>query len=459
MSRLDSACGRASARRPARAPALARPASFIVSLAVALAALAACDKGPARECDSRFDCPAPFVCDEGSATCVDPAGGVFCSEDASCSGENPYCNTILSTCVGCIEGDLSKRCVDGRVCDKDMCKACVSDLACFGATTDESTLCLDTGRCAAAEQVAHVTAAGTDAADCSFAAPCSLAKALSTNLPYIRVREDLTLTAPAMISRDVTIEGSKELRTQITRSNAGEIFNVSGDVTVHLRNLQLADATGPGLLVPGGSPKLILDNVDVVRNSGAGIVSGTAALSVESSIIAGNRGGGITAGAAVSLENNLIVNNGSATSTFGGVQLTTNDATNVVRFNTFSGNAAQSAVGRSVACGGANVALSSNIFADAAPQVTMCTTKYSLFPTGAMLPGTGNKEGDPMFEASGPLPAKVNPDRNPFPHFHIKSGSPAEASGEPLGANVVSQDFDREGRGAEDKDIGADELN
>ncbi len=56
---------------PSRSSGLSRFSSLSLLSALglfawALLGLSACDKGPARECDSRFDCPAPFVCDGGA---------------------------------------------------------------------------------------------------------------------------------------------------------------------------------------------------------------------------------------------------------------------------------------------------------------------------------------------------------------------------------------------------------
>lgn len=455
---------------PSRSSGLSRFSSLSLLSALglfawALLGLSACDKGPARECDSRFDCPAPFVCDEGSSTCVDPAGGTFCTSSASCTdATKPFCYIQAGTCVACLTQGSNNECANRLVCDgQRTCTFCTLDEDCIGNSAEEKTLCLRTGGCAEQKDVAYVSTGtdGTDNTMCTVAAPCtSLAKALATGRPYIRLRGDIPLNAPLAISQKVTIYGTKTTRLRITNSTGGDIFTISGTEAIELRDLELSGSTtGAGIRVTSGTPKLDLDNVDVIGNGGGGIIANTAALHVQRSLIVNNGGGGITASAPVILENNIIVGNGSATSVFGGLQLVTSDAANVVRFNTFAGNNAMGGVGRSVSCSATTVTLSSNIFADAAP-VSMCTTKYSLFPAGTTVT-LPDQAGDPMFASTAlppPNDPKRGPERNGFTYYHLQDGSPATDVGEPLDTGVP-EDFEGEPRGKAGKEIGADEIN
>lgn len=457
MQRHDRASARAALR--SSAAALVAPAL----LALLFAALAACDKGPARECDANFLCPDPFVCDLGSSTCVDPDDGVFCTKDSSCTDpKKAFCFVEASICVPCITQGSNNECFDRLICTgQRTCVACETDDECIGDTAEEETVCLRSGGCAKQSDVAYVSADGMNNTTCLEGAPCnSLLAALATNRPYIRLRGDFTLTEPLAISQTVSIFGNKASRNRITNPT-GSIFTVNGSGTVEIRDLELSGAMGDAITVTSGSPKLDLDRVDLVGNQGVGVSAGTASLTMTRVLVLGNRSGGVTSTVAVTLENNIIANNGSATSIFGGLQLAAGGAASIVRFNTFANNTAQGAAGRSVSCTGASVTLSSNIFADATPQVNNCITAYSLFPDGTAVSGT-DKEGDPDFEevAPGtiPVPLKRSLNRGGFKYYHLGEDSAALGLGEPLGENIVPQDFDEDSRGGEDKDIGADEL-
>lgn len=409
-------------------------------LLAALLLFSACQKGAARECDQFFpDCPVGQTCDYSTNQCVD-------NECESCAAPTPVCAPDLNRCVECFGVGPQDACPDRRLCDKNLCKQCTEDSEC------PDGLCLRNGGCPAAATIAFATADGTDNATCSIAQPCTLAAALATGREFVRVRGDHTLTGPLVLTRTVRIYGPLEgARPKLTGA-AGPIFDIAGNVTVELRNLELFGATGAnghGVLVRSGTPTVDLETVDLIGNAGLGISAGGATLKVAYAIIAGNAGGGINAAGRVQLESSIVAQNGSATATTGGLRLTGSGTNSVIHFNTFAQNQAAAGIGSGAACASAQQT-SSNIFAG--NTLTGCTAIYSLFPTGTNVPGAGNKAGDPLFLGTT-LPAN----RDEETYFHLSATSPAVASGEPVPLGTIASDIDGDSRTTE-LEIGADEL-
>ena len=405
-----------------------------------LATIVSCQKGADRECDSFFpSCPLGLECDLGTYQCVD----MGCGE---CSADKPVCEPVTKLCVQCVGTGPQDAC-GSQLCDKNVCKACVEDVDC------PDGLCLRNGSCPKAADIAFATAAGTANAECSRTTPCTLPAALATGRPYLHVRGNHTVPATLQITRTVRIYGPLDgTRPKISVSAAGPVFEVSGNVTLDLRDVELTGATGAeghGILVRSGAPTLDLETVDIIGNAGLGISAGGAALKLTFGLVVGNAGGGISAAGRVELENNIIAGNGSTASAVGGVRLTSSGTSSVVRFNTIAANLATAGVGSGVACAAAQQ-LSSNIFAG--NTMTTCTAIYSLFPVGTTVPGTGNKAGDPQFLGTT-LPAN----RDDETYYHLAATSPAAASGEPLPSSQVISDIDGDGRIA-NREIGADEL-
>jgi hypothetical protein len=409
-----------------------------------------CDKGPARECDGRFECGPGLVCDLGSNQCIEPNQSNACG--GKCTGATPFCYAEAATCVGCLDQGGNDECASDWICEQRSCVPCDTDTACIGNSAAESTVCLRNGGCADQPDVAYVSAGGTANAECSFATPCnSLASALATGRAYLRLQGDFTVSAPLMISRSVSIYGERNGGTTITRSGAGALFEVSGTGTVELSNLALTGATGAtghAISITGGAPKLDLYRVDLIGNGGAGITGPAATLRVTGSLLVNNAQGGIATSATVVLENNFFVGNGGATSNGGAIDLSSTDATNAIRFNTFASN--QGTL-KAVRCGAAAVKLSSNIFSGAAPQVGTCTTTHSLFSVTPATLGTNDIVGDPQFTD---LTLPTRRDRDTMKYYLIPQASPAADAAENL---VVDADFFGDPRSAP-RDIGADEF-
>src|SRR5690606_25583636 len=102
-------------------------------------------------------------------------------------------------CVQCTT-DKADACTGTTpVCgDEQMCRACTAHAECT-----DSNVCLPSGACASASEVAYVSASGTSTA-CTKASPCSLlSDALATNLPYVKIAAD----GAANASSTVVIDG------------------------------------------------------------------------------------------------------------------------------------------------------------------------------------------------------------------------------------------------------------
>ncbi len=435
--------------------------------AVLLSGLSGCDDGNDRECDSRVPCESGFICDLGSNQCVEPSDGTTCFTSEHCTNElKPFCKESIYVCVDCLTQQSLKECGYRGVCDvKETCVPCQGDGECLDDDTTSdvrnSTVCLRTGGCAKEKEVAYINpASDTPGAQCTFLNPCTtLAEAVATKRPVIRLGGDVTVTTALQLDYTVAIYGAKGGdRTTITLSGTGGLA-VGGTGTVELRDLQLSGGTDNAITVIGGTPKLDLDNVDLIDNGGLGVSAGMASLRVIKSVIDNNDGGGISSAAVVYLENNIITNNGAGTSVAGGVLLSSTSADNVVRFNTFGNNQSMGTNARSISCGAAAVTLSSNIFAGAGTHVSMCTPIHSLFPAGTTVSGT-NLVGDPMFIATT-RPAGARPteaDADDYPYYHLMETSPAVGKGEPNTTTKLSNDIDGDSRLDTEREIGADEL-
>ncbi len=449
-----------------RSPSAATLFGLVMLLGLAL--VSGCDSGEALECDSRVPCASGFTCDLASNQCQ-PNQSAECGSNDQCKdADEPFCKVPIATCVQCLTPQSLKECGYRGVCDvKETCALCQGDADCLDDDTTDpenrhDTVCLGSGGCARETDVAYVSAAGTANAECNYATPCnSLASAVATNRPVIRLRGDFALSVALELNRDVAIYGVKEgARTTIALSGAGTL-SVSGAGTVELHELQISGGADNAITVTSGSPKLELYNVDVIDNGGVGIAAGMAALKVYRSVIDNNDGGGVSSSGTVYLENNIITKNGGAGSTTGGVVLSSSAAENVIRFNTFGDNQ-RNVAGRSVSCGGAAVKLSSNIFAGAgtaAQHVNLCSTTHSLFPPGSTVTAP-DLAGDPLFvTTTRPAGARAaDATGEDYPYYHLMETSPAISKGEPNTATELFTDLDGDSRLDTEREIGADEF-
>jgi hypothetical protein len=358
--------------------------------------------------------------------------------------------------VQCIAPDQVSACAGTTpVCDStDACRGCTAHSECSASST-----CLPDGSCADEATVAYVSATGAGAT-CTRASPCALLKeALATNRPYVKI----AASGAAKDTATTVIDGKvvtilAETGAMLDRDGDGPILEVrSAGATVAIYDLQISGASGgDGItVVPnGGAPTLSLTRVVLTNNQGAGLSSSGGTVTIAQSTISGNTGGGVSlTSSQFDLTNNVIVKNGSPSSTFGGVLVTqVSSGTRRIEFNTIGQNGGTAGTSTGVVCALVTQAItfSSNIVygntvSAGGKQVdgSNCSWTYSdIGPDTAA--GTGNINADPMF---------VNPTTN---DFHLGPSSPCRDVANPAATLAVDIDGDARPQGS-GRDIGADE--
>lgn len=382
-----------------------------------------------------------------------PDAGSGCTQDDQCSGK--VCDTASGACVVCTPSKAMACTGTTPVCStSDTCGPCTSHSQCT-----MSNVCLPDGSCSDGANVAYVAASGSGTA-CTQAMPCNkLAAAVATNKPYIKIAAGLVKDSVTTTIDGKSVTILAEPGAKLDRDNDGPILVVqSANADVKVYDLEITGASGASgadgiqLTPNGGAPKLTLTRVKIDANQGTGIATTGGVLTMAQSTVSGNTGGGLSVSSTeFDLTNNMIVKNGSATSSFGGVLFTqTNTGTRKLAFNTIAQNQATTGITPGVLCAAVANAVQ---FADtivfgngAGLQVegTMCTWTYSdIGPTAAT--GSGNINMDPMF---------ANATQN---DFHLMSTSPCKDAADP--AATLNVDFDGDARPqGPHSDIGADEY-
>ncbi|HEY5926289.1 MAG TPA: right-handed parallel beta-helix repeat-containing protein [Kofleriaceae bacterium] len=402
---------------------------------IVITLLAACSKPNPNYCpgnpDDNCTLDADINAPQGCATAAD------CTNAAM-----PVCEPTEMICVACT-ADMAGACSGMTpVCTAaNTCSACVTHDQCA------SQACLPTGACGDDTNVAYVAASGGDTGDCTRNAPClKITNAALKGKPYIKVMTDLD-EGVVLNSANVTILADKS--TSVRRTTTGAIFEIRGTSNVTIRGLTIREGlgtTGHGIMVPFGEPvNLTLDGINVIGNSGTGVIVQGGTLAVSRSVVSGNSGGGAYVNATFNITNSLFVANGSGVSTTGGLFLT--PMGNVTfKFNTVANNQATTGAIRGINC--TLAVTSTNTIVSGNDVSSGCSFEYSLFDTGTI--GGTNRIGDPKFKnvmPSNPLAAN---------YFRIQSTSAAVDNADP--ASMMLTDIDGDARGNA-PDIGADELN
>jgi hypothetical protein len=134
-----------------------------------------------NECTAR--CTGPGQClDPAKPICYPPNGDglcVQCTDETTCSGATPQCNTTTKQCVPCVgEGVRTGACNADQVCNSlNLCVQCLTDAQCDGETprcntaTNTCVACLNSAQCGSPTASRCNTASYT-CATCNSDAQC-----------------------------------------------------------------------------------------------------------------------------------------------------------------------------------------------------------------------------------------------------------------------------------------------
>lgn len=399
-------------------------------------------------CAADLSCPGAQVCDTSQAppVCVDQLG----------NGPSPDTNVQ-------IDGEVTACGVCANptpVCDMDSttCRGCYNDSEC------SSNACIEwTGTCVAEPLALYVKNGGSDAGTCTRAQPCATitrALALVDDTRFVIKLYDGNYHDAFTSSSQFVLSGEND-------GNAAHVFYKNTSSHVHLFETDGGVSLVEGVILDGGSQETVrvqggasltmyeveildspIGSVDVVastvdleqvsihdgQGTEAAIDINGGQLTLEQGVIYSVGGPCVRASAKYLIENSFLVGCTGP----GFVQAGIPAAGSVFQFNTVASDATG-------AICEAPVTLEDTIFAgngSASPQVTLCTTTYSLF-TDTAPPGTGNiSNGNPAFVASD--------------DDHITFQSAARDKADP--AATLDFDFDGELRPhGTARDIGADE--
>lgn len=383
-----------------------------------------------------------------------PDAGSGCTHDDQCSGK--VCDTASGACVVCTPSKAMACTGTTPVCSSiDTCVPCTMHSQC---TT--SNVCLPDGSCSDGTNVAYVAGTGSGTA-CTQAMPCNtLAAAVATNKPYIKiaaglVKDNVTTTIDG---KNVTILA--EHGAKLDRDGDGPILVVqSANADVKIYDLEITGATGVSgadavqLTPNGGMPKLALTRVTIDANQGTGVFASGGALTMTQSTVTGNTSGGISiTNGSFDITNNFVTRNGDPNNaTVGGASLTFAAAgTNRFEFNTVVDNNVKntSLQAAGVTCDTSGFAAANNIvsrnFVGNDPAKTNSNTLgQCTYPTSAI----------------GPTITALkfaSADATPY-NYHLTSGSSAIDQATTPASVAVDFDGDARPQGPA-SDQGADEY-
>ena len=420
--------------------------TFTLTCVALATVLAGCEVRSKLFCDMHLDDPR---CAGAGDSGVD-GSAIGCTTPAQCVGHpaTPACDVPDGVCVPCIDNATCSGATPTCNLDDHTCRACKVHADCA------SDVCLDSGMCADAAQVAYVSPAGDDAAACTQAATCKTAAiALGKALPFVRLSGETTSTR-LVIDRPVTFVADPGTTTLSGSEAATFEVATGGDLTVEDLKLTSTSSSGVGVSLPANSTgTATITRCTLTGNDGGAITASKGTLSVTRSTIIDNTGGGIVMGGAMgvtfTIVNNFIVRNGnSSTASAGGALLVPKpNASNTFAFNTVVDNLAKNGAGTSggVLCD-ATLTLDNNLVARNFVNNSPTVANANFF--GLCM--HGNSATDTTVTAFH----FKSPDNDPF-DYHLEDGSVAIDAGS---GSAVTVDFDGEPRpNGTAPDLGADE--
>ncbi len=450
-------------------------------------------------------CQGPADCSAQAPVCQAVHSCGACEAESDCNlyaPGTPHCGA-LGHCVACRTAfpddcDLGS---PAPVCDPGSaaCRPCQGDDECSSGICDEGS-----GACVQTPDIIHVDGTATGGLGCGTAAsPCRTINegVLAVQLPnrfWIQVAAGTYQENLVLDGKKVRIVGPFFLPpaspkvTLTPAANQVACALITGNSDVSLENMELSGAGGITANADGvrcniggatASPRLTLKKVTVDLNAAQGVDSSSCDLTIEGSIIRGNplgglfavdskvsmtrtavvsnSGGGVSLSASdFSLVNNFIIDNGSSSSTIGGVLISMDPPSGVAgarfEFNTVAGNNTKDGFASGIRCDvGTTLSFKNSIVYNNQPdpsatigQVSGDSCKWTfsdIGPNGPAVTGNGNINLNPTF---------LNPASD---NFHIDTASLAKNVAET--SSQVGEDFDGEPRPMLGGwDMGADEV-
>ncbi len=462
-------------------------ACWILAAIVVMASAAACTKHNPAYCDDSTPCAGGATCTNHmcppppdaaapdaslscttSAMCADPTKGV-CNASGmcvACTG-SPECaarGDALSVCeMGtCVECAVSNDCpAAAPICDMaaHTCGPCTSDLECAGRTDSaDVAMCEADGTCPTpatvliADPMSATCGSGEDGSPANpYCAIQSAVDAVAASGKHkIKLRPGSYLPFDVSGGTVVTIFGPPDAVVDQGSSGQTRVTVTDPGTDVTLRGFRVAQATSSyGVFCQNGAT-CRLERMQVDHNSKGVAASDSPLLSITRTMIDHNAAGGVLTDVTdFVMENDILFNNGGASSTVGAASLgsiNTPTGPRTFQFNTVYYNHAMTVSG-GIQCASATHVGSSIIWMNTPFDVSMtgCNVFASDIDQAVVSSMNGNTGMDPSFV----LPDTFGPD------LHLMPGSPCVNLGETTAPPMV--DYFGQHRDSM-PDMGADEL-
>jgi hypothetical protein len=367
-----------------------------------------------------------FGCTRNNPNYVSDGSGTG-TDGGSDGGTTPACQ-VSSDC----HDTNTPICDQGSGSAHDTCRGCELNSECTN-----SNVCLASGVCVDADQVAYVLSTGSGAA-CTMASPCaSIATAIELE-PYVRILD--SITESLVITKTVTLIGDAGVVLTAMTANLPTV-TLTGTANVTLSRLEITGATmplGDGVSATMGTT-LDLDRVKVHDNAHMGVNAAMSTVTIDRSNIQINAYGGIDLYQSTYAITNTIVagNGGGAALAIGGVAIT--QSTGTLIFSTIASNVGNAAV-TGITCDAALAFADDIVYANAGGQASsFCTFTFSDVQGGNMT--DGNMDMPPMLDST----------------YHLLSTSPVINQADTNATVPLDIDSQHRPQGSV-RDMGADEF-
>jgi cysteine-rich repeat protein len=383
----------------------------------------------------------------------------LCQEEPgwNCSGEPSVCSTTCGD--GIIAG--SEICDDGDMDNGDGCDASCQEepgWTCSGEPsmctfncTDHSQcsyICdVNTGSCVAEADILFVNCNNAAAGSGTLADPYNSLQTAVDNA----TAGQFILVLPSICQEQVQISA---VDVQIV-GQAGATVQTAGCPTMVVTGvtatIELLHIDGGGISVTGGAVATVHRNLIGAGDCVGVSCNGSTCIIDRNTITANDLGGVEIDNSDYRIINNMIFENGSNNTDWGGARLdapgasTAEFVNNTVAFNDCQPSANNTG---GVLCDSAATLTNCILWENRRHEATGCTVRYSDISEAGFAGNNGNIEQDPLFANSG------------ADDYHIQTGSPCIDSGDPAGVPPApTLDFDGDSRpmGA-GVDMGADEA-